>query len=88
MMTTPVHTDAWGRTYGGWSTPRRIPVSRVETSTGFYELEWRGLQVGQTIDFRIDGGHAFVRREGGKERRYWVVGVELKQNKENRDTRP
>ncbi len=83
-VTTPVYTDPYGKTQGGFSSIRRLPVYRIEADTKFYELEGkrRGepLALGSTIGFRIDKKWAFV-QQGDKEQKFRIVGIELKQNK-------
>lgn len=73
-----VHTDAWGRTHGGQSIRYTVAIWRVETDTKVYELEGKGLEVGQVLEFRIEKQYAYVRDAKGKERRYKVVSLELK----------
>jgi hypothetical protein len=80
---TPVYTDPYGKTHGGVSTVRRLPVFRVETATKSYDLEGKRkdvLNLGDTIDFRIDKEWAYV-RQGDKEKKFRVVGIELKEGK-------
>jgi len=81
--TTDVYTDNEGKTQGGSSYVRRLPVYRIETDTKFYELEGRRKQIlalGDTIRFRMEKKWAYV-QQGDKEQRFRVVGVQLKQSK-------
>jgi hypothetical protein len=81
--TTPIYTDPYGKTHGGISAIRRLPVYRIETETKFYELEGKkkeALALGDTIRFRLEKEWAYV-QQGDKEQKFRVVGVELKQTK-------
>jgi hypothetical protein len=78
--TTPVYTDAYGKTHGGVSAIRRLPVYRIETDTKVYELEGRKkeeMSLGDTIQFRIEKEWAYV-QQGDKEKKFRVVATELK----------
>jgi len=78
--TAPVYTDPQGQTRGGGSSVHRLQVFRVETETKFYELEGGrkpDMGLGDTIQFRIEKQSAYVQR-GDKEKKYRLVGVELK----------
>lgn len=81
--TIPVHTDPYGRTYGGMSAIRRRPVFRVETDAKFYEFEGKKdqeLPLGSTIKFRIEKEWVYV-QQGDKEQKFRLVGTELKPDK-------
>lgn len=81
--TTPVYTDPYGKTHGGISTVRRLPIFRVETDTKFYDLEGKRkdvLNLGDTVEFRLEKEWAYV-RQGDKEKKFRVVGIELKEGK-------
>jgi hypothetical protein len=81
--TTPIYTDPYGKTHGGTSAIRRLPVYRIETSAKFYELEGKKKQplvLGDTIRFRLEKQWAYVQQEAD-EQKLRVVGVELKQGK-------
>jgi hypothetical protein len=82
--TTPVYTDPQGKTWGGVSGIRRLPVYRIETDTKFYELEGRNkrhtLTLSDPIRFRLEKEWAYVQL-GNKEDRFRVVTVELKPTK-------
>lgn len=80
---TPVYTDPYGKTHGGVSTVKRLPIFRVETDTRFYDLEGKRkdvLNLGDTVEFRLDKEWAYV-RQGDKEKKLRVVGIELKEGK-------
>lgn len=54
--TTPVYTDPYGKTHGGVSHMRYLPVFRIETGTKLYELEGKKkqwLNMGDTIQLRL-----------------------------------
>lgn len=80
-FTTGVSTDQNGKTSGGESYRRIRPVYRIEREKMFYELEGlkreQSLQIGQSVDFRIEKDKAYVQR-GAKEQKFRVVGVESK----------
>jgi hypothetical protein len=78
--TTPVYTDPQGKTQGGTSYVRRLPVFRIETDDKFYELEGKKRQVlilGDAIQFRLEKEWAYV-QQGYKEQKFRVMAVELK----------
>ena len=75
--TLGVYTDPYGKTHGGQSIHRMVPISRIETETRFYEVIGR-LELGQAVEFRIEKNHAYMPLENGKEGKYRVVGVEIR----------
>lgn len=84
-ITGKVESHPVSKTHGGQSRTYRVPVSRVETETKFYELEGKHLELNQIVEFRIekrhDLYHAFIREADNKERRYLVVAIEQKPDK-------
>jgi hypothetical protein len=58
---------------------------RVETTERVYTLSDRSrkpsLAVGQIVEFRIEKDTAWVKQENGKERKYRIMGVELRTEK-------
>src|SRR5260370_7964318 len=58
-ITGKVESHPVSKTHGGQSRTYRVPVSRVETETKFYELEGKHLQLNQIVEFRIAKPHAF-----------------------------
>jgi hypothetical protein len=75
--------DSKGRTRGGEAFVHRKQVYRVETDDGVYELEGGKnptMNVGDAVEFRIDGGTAHVRvgervgeRVSEKEKKYRIL---------------
>ena len=80
--TLPVYTDPYGKTRGGFSVSSKTHTYRIETETRFYELteERRGAiaSLGDIVDFRIEKKDKAFVRNGEKEWKCMVTGVEQK----------
>lgn len=74
-----VYTDSQGKTHGGVVKSHKVSIFKIRTSGMDYELEARhDLSVDQEVNFRIDKRHLWI-RQGGKERRYSIVGQEKRE---------
>lgn len=79
-------TKSVGMVVGGGANHPVVAIqrgsSRIATKTRFYDLEDRGkrsdFSVGQEIDFRVTKNAVFVKEPNGKEKKYRIVGEELK----------
>jgi hypothetical protein len=66
--------------YAGWVTlylPKYTIKSADRTYKALGGRHCKALQVGQKIDFRIEGGSIFIRAEGAKEMRCGLAEVSL-----------
>lgn len=90
MRTLPVYTDPYGKTHGGGSARSRRYVYCVETETKVYELEGKRkmmLELNEIVHFRVEKESAFV-RQGKKEQKYRIVGVEQKPSTPKPESKP
>lgn len=77
---SPVYTDPYGKTHGGGSTMRRVPIYTIRTEDMEYEVAARRadhFNLGDQIDFRLEGRHLFI-REGDKDERRSLMGQRMR----------
>jgi hypothetical protein len=80
----PVYTDPYGKTHGGGTTMRKVPVYTIRTENMEYDFAARRndrFNLGNQIDFRLEGRHLFFRGndKGDKDVRRPIMGQRMRE---------